>query len=105
MIPVVEYDTTAIVIDKVSAVGDVVKNKGTYSFEVYLDGRVDPLLVGAFDKETALENRNELVAIVAQYYFTTHFGPDFDLESMIDGMDADLIDDDHDGENDDGDAH
>ncbi len=84
MLPVVDYGSIALVIPQVSAIGAVIDESGKYGFEVFLEGVREPIVVGFENKEEAEEARNELVAIVAQYYYTTEMGPDFDLEEYLD---------------------
>lgn len=89
MLPVVDYGSIAIVIPQVSAVGAVIDEDDRFGFEVFLEGVREPLVIGFEEKEEAEEARNELVAIIAQYYYTTEMGPDFDLEEFLDAADED----------------
>ncbi len=94
MLPVVDYGSIALVIPQVSAIGAVIDEGDKHGFEVFLEGVREPIVVGFEDHEEAEEARNELVAIVAQYYYTTEMGPDFDLEEFLEVDDDEEEDDD-----------
>ena len=101
MLPIVDYGSIAIVVPKITAVGNVVESEGHHGFEVFLEGRHDPIVVGFQSRDEAVEARDELVAIIAQYHYTSEMGPDFDLEELMeimgeeDGdMEVDIDDDD-----------
>ena len=86
MLPIVEYGSIAIVVSKISALGSVIEANGKYGFHVYCTGNDAPFSVYFTSKKEAEDNREELIAIIARYYFVRDFGPDFDernLDSMI----------------------
>ncbi len=89
MLPVIDYGDIAVVIPNVSAIGAVVKIDDGYGFEVYLTGKETPLIVGFFEENDAEESRKELIGIVAQYYFTREYGPDFEIEDLMETMGED----------------
>jgi hypothetical protein len=89
MLPVIDYGDIAVIIPNVSAVGAIVKVDNGFGFEVYLTGREDPLIIGFFEENDAEESRKELIGIVAQYYFTREYGPDFEIEDLMEAMDED----------------
>ena len=94
MLPIVDYGSIAIVIPNVSAVGPVVKKDGKYGFEVFLNGKEDPVFVGSFASDEADESRKELVGIIAQYYYVREFGPDFELDDLVGEFDEEVFEDD-----------
>lgn len=99
MLPIVDYGGIAIVVPKVSAVGAVREEGGKSLFEVFLEGRERPVPVFFDSREAALDNREELMAIIARYYYMRDLGPDFDAEDM-----EEMIgDEEDDGDHDDGD--
>jgi hypothetical protein len=101
MLPIVDYGGIAIVVPKISAVSEVRDEGGKHLFDVYLAGRDKPVSVFFDSGDAARDNRDELVAIIARYYYMRDLGPDFDAEDMEemvdegeDGMDFDDGDDD-----------
>lgn len=92
MLPVIDYGNIAIVIANITAIGSVVINNEGFGFEVYLNGREKPILIGEFEEDEAEESRRELIGIVAQYYFTKEYGPDFELEDIMESFDGDEFD-------------
>ena len=91
MLPIVDYGGIAIVIPKVSAVGNIIEDGGKSGFEVYLSGINDPIIIGFDNSKEAHESRDELIAIIAQFYYVGELGQDFDLDEMgeEDNSDAD----------------
>lgn len=89
MLPVIDYGDIAIVIPNVSAVGAVIKVDNGYGFEVFLTGREAPLTIGFFEKEDAEASRRELIGIVGQYYFVREYGPDFEIDDLMETMGED----------------
>ena len=92
MLPVIDYGDIAVVIPNVSAVGSVVKINNGHGFEVYLNGKDNPIVIGFFDENDAEESRRELIGIIAQYYFAREYGPDFELEDLMENIDESEID-------------
>lgn len=93
MLPVVDYGSIAIVVPNISAVGGLVEDDEKYGFEVFLVGIEEPVIIGFHDKEEAEESRTELIAIIAQYHYAREFGPDFELEDLLDVEDEEEPDD------------
>ena len=87
MLPIIDYGQIAIVIPKITAVGEVIKKGEKYGFEVYVSGMEKPVVVGLYSDEEAREARNELIAIIAQYYYSIEFGPDFEFDDFFDKSD------------------
>ncbi len=94
MLPIVDYGGIALVVAKITAVAGVTKEQDGYGFEVYLTGREDPVVIAFSDEEQAENARNELLAVVTQYYYIHEFGPDFDLNDLSEMMDGPVEDDD-----------
>ena len=98
MLPIVDYGGIAIVVPKIAAVSGVNEDDGRFGFDVHLTGNVKPIAVVFDSPEQANDNRDELVAIIARYYYMKDFGPDFDpenIEEMLsDEGDEDVSDDD-----------
>lgn len=92
MLPIVDYGSIAIVIPKVTAVGSTVSEDGKPGFEVFLSGMDEPIVIGFDTEEEALEAREELIAIIAQFHYVKELGPDFDINDLI-GCDDDDDDD------------
>jgi hypothetical protein len=84
MLPIVDYGNIALVIPMITAVGGTVSKNGSFGFEVYVSGMAKPLIIEFDSKEEALEEREELIGIIAQYHFIKELGPDFDLETLLD---------------------
>jgi len=82
MLPIVDYGGIAIVIPKVTAVGSVIEEEDKFGFEVYLTGINDPLVIGFDSREEAVASRNELIAIIARFYYVRELGPDYDIEEI-----------------------
>ena len=82
MVPVVDYGSVAIVVPSVTAVGGIVETDDKFGFEVYLSGSADPIVIGFNTQDEAETARTELIEIIARYYFTREFGPDFEDELM-----------------------
>ncbi len=93
MLPIIDYGGIAIVVPKISAVGGVVHDGDKYGFEVYLSGMEEPLNIGFESEIEASEARDELVAIIAQYHYTSEFGPDFEIEDLNELIDEEIDDD------------
>lgn len=83
MLPIVDYGSIAIVVPKVTAVGSTVSEEGNPGFEVFLSGMEDPIVIGFDTEEEALEAREELIAIIAQYHYVKELGPDFDINDLL----------------------
>ncbi|MFC1669297.1 hypothetical protein ACFL20_02825 [Spirochaetota bacterium] len=92
MLPVVDYGSIAIIIPKVCAVSGILEDEGKFAFEVFLNGIEEPIVIGFDEKKEAEDSRNELVAIIAQYHYTVEFGPDFDIDDIVDDLDEEDID-------------
>lgn len=84
MMPIIDYGGIAIVIPKVSALGGTVEEKDHFGFEVFLTGSADPVFVAFATEEEADEARDELLGMVARYYYVRDLGPDFD-ENLLPG--------------------
>jgi len=91
MLPIVDYGSIAIVIPKVTAVGSTVSEDGKPGFEVFLSGMDEPIVIGFDTEEEALEAREELIAIIAQFHYVKELGPDFDINDLIGNDDDDDI--------------
>ena len=91
MLPIVDYGNIAIVVSKVSAVGSTVTEEGKPGFEVFLSGMDDPIIIGFETDKEASEAREELIAIIAQYYYIKEFGPDFEISDLMNSKDDDDI--------------
>jgi hypothetical protein len=89
MLPIVDYGGIAIVIPKVTAVGNIIEDNGKFGLEIYLSGMNEPLIIGFDNSKEARESRDELIAIIAQFYYAQELGQDFDLEEIGDDEDAD----------------
>jgi hypothetical protein len=90
MLPVVDYGGIAIVVPKVTAVGNIIDDGGKFGFEVYLNGMSDPLIVGFDNAKEARDSRDELISIIAQYYYARELDGDIDLEDMGDEENPDI---------------
>ena len=84
MLPIVDYGNIALVIPMITAVGAPVSRNGSLGFEVYMSGIADPIIIEFNSQEEALEEREELIGIIAQYHYIKELGPDFDLDSLLD---------------------
>jgi len=84
MLPIVDYGNIALVIPMITAVGGPISKNGTSGFEVYMSGVAKPLIIEFDSPEEALEEREELIGIIAQYHYIKELGPDFDLERLLD---------------------
>lgn len=92
MLPIIDYGGIAIVIAKVTAVGNVFSEKETFFFEVYLTGKEEPVVIGFSSNDQAEKARSELLGVIAQYYYIHEFGPDFDIDELSDLIDEDIND-------------
>ena len=97
MLPIVDYGSIAIVVPKVTAVGGVIQTDEKHGFEIFLQGLNEPFIVNFSSREEAEESRTELVAVIAQYHYTTEMGPDFDIEEFMDSFPEDEFDDNGEG--------
>lgn len=93
MLPIVDYGGIAVVVPKVNAVGNTFNDNDKYNFEVYLTGMDGPIAIGFDTQEEAEDARDELIAIIAQYYFVKEFGPET-AEEILDINDTDDFDKD-----------
>ncbi|MCL2155271.1 MAG: hypothetical protein FWH53_06375 [Leptospirales bacterium] len=84
MLPIVDYGSIALVVPMITAVGSPVSKNGSSGFEVYMSGIAEPILIEFDSPEEALEEREELIGIIAQYHYIKELGPDFDLDSLLD---------------------
>jgi hypothetical protein len=75
----------------VTAVGSTVTEDDKPGFEVFLAGMDNPLVIGFDTEDEAVEARNELIAIIAQYHYTRELGPDFDINDLMDDKDDEGI--------------
>ena len=91
MLPIVDYGSIAIVVPHVTAVGSTVTEDDKPGFEVFLTGMEDPVIIGFDTEDEAVEARNELIAIIAQYHYTRELGPDFDINDLMDDKDDEGI--------------
>jgi hypothetical protein len=91
MLPIVDYGSIAIVVPHVTAVGSTVTEDDKPGFEVFLAGMDNPLVIGFDTEDEAVEARNELIAIIAQYHYTRELGPDFDINDLMDDKDDEGI--------------
>lgn len=89
MLPIVDYGSIAIVVPKVTAVGSTVSEEGKPGFEVFLSGMEEPIVIGFDTEEEALEAREELIAIIAQYHYVKELGPDFEINDLLGKNDND----------------
>ncbi len=92
MIPIIEYGSIAVVIPKISAVGSMKEARTGFSVDIIMTGVLEPLTVIFATEEEAIEARNDLIAAIAQYYYTVEFGVDEDFFS-------DLVDFEEDDDN------
>lgn len=83
MLPVVDYGSIAIVISKVTAVGSIISDDEKPGLEVFLSGMEEPVIIGFETREEALEAREELIGIIAKYYYIKELGPDFEFSSLL----------------------
>ncbi len=84
MLPIVDYGGIAIVVSKVTAVGKIIEDGGRFGIEVYLEGMSEPLVIAYDNAKEARDSREELISIIAQYYYSGEFDADIDLEDMGD---------------------
>lgn len=91
MLPVVDYGSIAIVIPKVAAVGSVVSDDDKPGLEVFLSGIEDPVIIGFESEEEALEAREELIGIIAQFHYIKELGPDFEFSGLLNDNGSDDI--------------
>ncbi len=89
MLPIVDYGSIAIVVPKITAVGSTVSEDGKPGFEVFLSGMAEPIVIGFDSKEEAVEAREELITIIAQYHYIKELGPDFDINDLLDKENSD----------------
>lgn len=97
MLPIIDYGGIAIVVPKVAAVGKVVRAGGDYGFNVFCDGLAKPFRVMFQEKKEAEDGRDEMIAVIARYYYTREFGPDFDVDDLEEMLGDEGVDED-DGE-------
>jgi len=83
MMPIRDYGSIAIVIPKITAVGNAVSEDGKPGFEVFLSGMGEPIVIGFDSQEEAREEREELIGIIAHYYYVKELGPDFDIDDIL----------------------
>ncbi len=108
MLPVVDYGEIALVVAKIAAVGGAIEENGKFGFKVHLSGREEPVSVFFSTLKEAEEQRNELIAIIARYYYIMEFGPDFDVDDLEEMIDEDAEDGEgpgNEGDEDIGDRH
>lgn len=91
MLPIVDYGSIAVVVPHVTAVGSTVTEDDKPGFEVFLTGMDDPIIIGFDTEEEAVEARDELIAIIAQYHYTKELGPDFDINDLMNDKDDEGI--------------
>ncbi|MCL1865406.1 MAG: hypothetical protein FWF73_06300 [Spirochaetes bacterium] len=84
MLPIVDYGNIALVIPMIAAVGGPVSKNGSSGFEVYMSGIAKPIVIQFNSQEEAIEEREELIGIIAQYHYIKELGPDFDLDNLLD---------------------
>jgi hypothetical protein len=84
MLPIVDYGNIALVVPMITAVGGPIEKDGTSGFEVYMSGMEKPIIIQFNSQQEALEEREELIGIIAQYHYIKELGPDFDLDSLLD---------------------
>jgi len=89
MLPIVDYGSIAIVVPQVTAVGSTVNEDGKPGFEVFLSGMEEPIIVGFDTEKEAIEAREELIAIIAQYHYIKELGPDFEFSDLLGKDDKD----------------
>jgi len=82
MLPIVDYGGIALVVAKITAVSGVNKADDRFGFEVYLTGKEDPVVIAFTEEQQAEDARNELLGVIAQYYYIQEFGPDFDIDEL-----------------------
>jgi hypothetical protein len=87
MLPIVDYGGIALVVAKITAVSGINKDDDRYGFEVYLTGKEDPVVIAFTEESQAEDARNELLGVIAQYYYIQEFGPDFDVDDLQDFAD------------------
>jgi len=100
MLPIVDYGSIAIVVPQVTAVGSFVEDNGSGGFEVFLAGMNEPVMISFESAEQALESREELIAIIAQYHYLKDLGPDYDPADLFD-LDEDEYEDEDEDEDED----
>jgi hypothetical protein len=83
MLPVVDYGSIAIVIPKVTAVGSIINDDEKPGLEVFLTGMEEPVIIGFETREEALEAREELIGIIAQFHYIKELGPDFEFSDLL----------------------
>jgi hypothetical protein len=91
MLPIVDYGNIALVVPMITAVVGPVDKKDSVSFEVYMTGIAKPLIIKFNSQEEAIEAKEELIGIIAQYHYIKELGPDFDLDDLLGKT---IIDDD-----------
>jgi len=83
MLPIVDYGSIALVVPMITAVGSPVTKNGSAGFEVYISGNAKPIIIEFNSQQEALEEREELIGIIAQYHYIKELGPDFDLDNLL----------------------
>jgi hypothetical protein len=83
MLPIVDYGSIALVVPMITAVGSPVSKNGSAGFEVYMSGVTQPIVIEFDSQEAAIEEREELIGIIAQYHYIKELGPDFDLDTLL----------------------
>ena len=68
----------------ITAVGAPISKNGSSGFEVHMSGMTNPIVIQFDSQEEAIEEREELIGIIAQYHYIKELGPDFDLDSLLD---------------------
>ena len=89
MLPIIDYGGIAIVIPKITAVGNVIKTEENFGIEVFMDGMMEPFVIAFTEMDEAEDTREELIAMIAQYHYIREFGPDFDLDEFAESIDDD----------------
>jgi hypothetical protein len=84
MLPIVDYENIALVIPMIAAVGSAISKNGSPGLEVYMSGMAKPIIIQFNSKEEAVEGREDLIGIIAQYHYIKELGPDFDLDNFLD---------------------
>jgi len=49
-----------------------------------MSGIPKPIVIKFDSQQEALEEREELIGIIAQYHYIKELGPDFDLDNLLD---------------------
>ena len=84
MLPIIDYGNIALVVPMITAVGSLISKNGSSGLEVYMSGMAKPMIIQFGSQEEAMEGREELIGIIAQYHYIKELGPDFDLDNFLD---------------------